>query len=145
MTQGTAGPHQHEEHETPCLAQSIIPPLLTRVTPNRAACPSVRSTTATPCALSPRVESRLCQAPGASPENCWLDFRSCRKAEIARRVYAYSTLGESDLSGNPTVGVVTTDEVGRQYVCLHRRGQWVHEGDHDLPVNVQVTASGPIG
>ncbi len=98
-----------------------------------------------PMRAIPQGGERLCQAPGASPENCWLDFRSCRKAEIARRVYAYSTLGESDLSGNPTVGVVTVDEVGRQYVCLHRRGQWVHEGDHDLPVNVQVTASGPIG
>jgi hypothetical protein len=86
----------------------------------------------------------ICQQPEASPENCWLDFRSCRKADIARRVYAYSTLGETDLLGNPTIGVVTQDEAGRRYYCLHRNGVWVHDGDHDLPVPVPVTASGPI-
>jgi hypothetical protein len=88
---------------------------------------------------------QLCQQAGASPENCWLDFRSCRNAEIARRVYAYGTLGEPDLLGEPVVGVVTRDEVGREYYCLHRHGKWVHDGDHDLPVKVPVTTSGPIG
>ncbi len=86
-----------------------------------------------------------CQADGASPESCWLDFRSCRKAEMARRVYASSTLGETDPLGHPTVGLVTVDDAGRKYFCLHRGGKWVHDGEHDLPVKVPVASATPLG
>src|SRR6266481_3741927 len=35
----------------------------------------------------------FCQEPGASGVNCWLDLRGCKRAQIARRFYAY-TIGD---------------------------------------------------
>ena len=75
----------------------------------------------------------LCQAPGASGVNCWLDLRSCRKAQIAKRFYAY-TVGDPYAVSAPQAAVVAKDRFGRSFVCLQHDGRWVHEGEHEFPL-----------
>ncbi len=82
----------------------------------------------------PEKGEEICAAPGSNPVNCWLDMRSCRKAEIARRAYNRSFLGQSDPLGEPQVARVETDAYGREFYCLQRNGVWVHEGEHEFPV-----------
>ena len=77
----------------------------------------------------------FCQAAGASGVNCWLDLRGCRKAEMARRFYAYTT--GDPYAGNPARAVqVAKDRLGRSFVCLQQDGKWVHEGEHDFPMSL---------
>jgi hypothetical protein len=77
----------------------------------------------------------LCQAPGASGVNCWLDLRACRKAEIAKRFYAY-TIGDPYAGRPPQAVPVDRDRLGRTYMCLQQDGTWVHEGEHDFPMTL---------
>ncbi len=76
-----------------------------------------------------------CQDPGASGVNCWLDLRACRKAEIARRFYAYTT-GDPYAISIPHVAQVDKDRFGRAFVCLEQEGKWVHDGDHEFPMSL---------
>ena len=74
-----------------------------------------------------------CQAPGANGTNCWLDLRACRKAQIAKRYYAYTT-GDPYAGAPLAVAPVEKDRFGRAFVCLQQDGKWVHEGEHDFPM-----------
>ena len=74
----------------------------------------------------------FCQAPDASGVNCWLDLRSCRKAQLARRFYALS-IGDPYATSVPRATLVDKDRLGRSFVCLQVDGRWVHEGEHDFP------------
>ena len=85
----------------------------------------------------PERGEEICARPDSSPVNCWMDLRACRKADIPRRAFNRSFLGENDPLGEPHVEVVTSDALGREYYCLARDGRWVHEGDHEFP-------SGPL-
>jgi hypothetical protein len=83
----------------------------------------------------PPQGEQYCQSDGASGVNCWLDLRSCKKAEIAKRLYAY-TIGDP-YAGSPPIAVqADRDRFGRVFVCLQKDGQWVHEGDHEFPMSV---------
>jgi hypothetical protein len=75
----------------------------------------------------------FCSEPGASGINCWLDLRACRKAEIAKRFYAYTT-GDPYAGEPPGSVLVGRDRLGRAFVCLQQDGKWVHEGAHDFPM-----------
>ena len=77
----------------------------------------------------------LCRLPDASGVNCWLDLRACRKAEIAKRFYAY-TIGDPYATSAPHVVEVAKDRLGRAFVCLQQRGAWVHEGEHQFPMSL---------
>ena len=87
-----------------------------------------------PAARYPRAREEICAQPRSNPVNCWLDFRACRKAEIPRRAYERSFLGQHDPNGEPQVALVTTDAQGRDFYCLQRNGHWIHDGEHDFPV-----------
>jgi hypothetical protein len=76
-----------------------------------------------------------CQLPGASGVNCWLDLRACRKAEIAKRFYAYTT-GDPYATALPRIAQVDKDRLGRAFVCLQQDGTWVHGGDHAFPMSL---------
>ena len=76
-----------------------------------------------------------CQLPGASGVNCWLDLRACRKAEIAKRFYAYTT-GDPYATSLPHIAQVDKDRLGRAFVCLQQDGTWVHGGDHAFPMSL---------
>lgn len=78
---------------------------------------------------------QFCQAPDASGVNCWLDLRSCRKAEIAKRFYAY-TIGDPYANQAPHAVLAERDRFGRAFVCLQQDGKWVHEGEHVFPMPV---------
>lgn len=82
----------------------------------------------------PEHGEEICAQPRSNPVNCWLDFRACRKAEIPRRAYERSFLGQHDPNGEPQVALVTTDAQGRDFYCLQRNGHWIHDGEHDFPV-----------
>ena len=82
----------------------------------------------------PEKGQEICARPGSNPNNCWMDFYACRKADIPRRAYNRSFLGQRDPLGEPQIALVSTDAHGRSFYCLRREGQWVHEGDHDFPV-----------
>ena len=49
--------------------------------------------------------AEFCQAQGASGVNCWLDLRSCRKAQIAKRFYAL-TIGDPYAARVPRAALV---------------------------------------
>lgn len=74
---------------------------------------------------------QLCQEPGASGVNCWLDLRACRKAQIAKRFYAVS-IGDPYASSAPRAALVGRDRLKRAFVCLQVDGTWVHEGEHEF-------------
>lgn len=82
----------------------------------------------------PEKGEEICAQPGSTAINCWMDFRACRKADIPRRAYDRSFLGQRDPLGEPQVALVCTDAQGRAFYCLQRNGLWVHEGEHDFPV-----------
>jgi hypothetical protein len=84
--------------------------------------------------IPPGGESH-CQLPGASGVNCWLDLRACRKAEIAKRFYAYTT-GDPYATAVPKIAPVDKDRFGRAFVCLEQDGAWVHSGDHEFPMSL---------
>jgi hypothetical protein len=75
----------------------------------------------------------FCQEAGASGVNCWLDLRSCKRAQIAKRFYAY-TVGDPYAGTAPRSMLVARDRFGRAFVCLQHDGTWVHEGNHDFPM-----------
>lgn len=85
----------------------------------------------------PEKGEEICERPGSSPTNCWMDLRACRKAEIPRRAYERSFVGQHDPQGEPQVVLAETDSFGREYYCLQRNGQWIHDGDHDFPVGMR--------
>lgn len=82
----------------------------------------------------PERGEELCARPGSSPTSCWLDLRACRKADIPRRAFERSFLGQHDPLGEPEVVLAKTDAYGREFYCLQRNGTWVHEGEHEFPV-----------
>ena len=84
----------------------------------------------------PEKGEEICARPGSNSANCWMDFRACRKAEIPRRAFERSFLGQRDPLGEPQVALVTTDAYGREFYCLQRHGTWVHDGEHDFPTVV---------
>jgi len=83
----------------------------------------------------PPQGEQFCQAPGSSGINCWLDLRACKKAEIPRRFYAYTT-GDPYAGTAPVAVQADRDRFGRSFVCLQLNGQWVHEGEHEFPMQV---------
>ena len=85
----------------------------------------------------PEGGEEICARPTSNPINCWMDMRACRKAEIARRAFDRSFLGQRDPLGEPHVALVHTDAQGREFYCLQRDGRWVHDGDHDFPVGAR--------
>jgi hypothetical protein len=84
----------------------------------------------------PEKGEEICARPGSNSANCWMDFRACRKAEIPRRAFERSFLGQRDPLGEPQVALVTTDAYGREFYCLQRNGTWVHDGEHEFPTVV---------
>jgi hypothetical protein len=83
----------------------------------------------------PPQGEQYCQAPDANGVNCWLDLRSCKRAELAKRFYAY-TIGDPYAGPPPTAVQADRVRFGRIFVCLQRDGKWVHEGDHEFPMPV---------
>lgn len=86
-----------------------------------------------------------CQAGDATAESCWLDFRSCGQADIARRIYEYGTLLYRHADGEPQIAHAATDEAGRRYYCLAHDGRWVHGGDHAFSISAELTTMAPPG
>src|SRR5690348_12470975 len=82
----------------------------------------------------PEKGEDICAQPTSSPATCWMDFYACRKADIPRRAFNRSFLGEHDPLGEPQVVLAHTDERGRKFYCLQRNGQWIHQSEHDFPV-----------
>ena len=81
----------------------------------------------------PEKGEDICARPESSAVNCWMDLRACRRAEIPRRAFNRSFLGQRDPLGEPHVDVAATDAAGRAYYCLKRNGAWVHDGEHEFP------------